>query len=94
MSKLDTPIINEKLEEVFSKLESAAKIDIALRFALRNVKTGDYRYNYAHENNNLFKNLQLLSTKVDLITVQGKSENLISWSNVLNNFRTQSGGSS
>ena len=57
MSKLDTPIINEKLEGVFSKVDSAAKIDIALGFALRNVKTGDYRYNYAHENNNLFEKL-------------------------------------
>ena len=74
MSKLDTPIINDKLEEVFSKADSAAKIDIALGFALRNVKTGDYRYNYAHENNNLFEKLQLLSTKADLITVQGKDE--------------------
>ena len=40
MSKLDTKII---------KLDSAAKIYIALGFVLRNVKTGEYRYNYAHE---------------------------------------------
>ena len=32
MSKLDTKIINEKLEEVFNKLDSAAKINIALGF--------------------------------------------------------------
>ena len=44
MSKLDTKIINEKLEEVFNKLDSAAKINIALGFVLRNVETGDYRY--------------------------------------------------
>ena len=44
MSKLDTKIINEKLKEVFNKLDSAAKINIALGFVLRNVETGDYRY--------------------------------------------------
>ena len=35
MSKLDTKIINEKLEEVFKKLDSAAKINIALGSVLR-----------------------------------------------------------
>ena len=34
MSKLDTKIINEKLEEVFNKLDSDAKINIALGFVL------------------------------------------------------------
>ena len=34
MSKLDTKIISEKLEEVFNKLDSAAKINIALVFVL------------------------------------------------------------
>ena len=75
MSKLDTKIINEKLEEVFKKLNSAAKINIALRFVLCNVETGEYRYFYAHENNTLFKKshlLFLLCTKADLITIQGK----------------------
>ena len=56
MSKLDTKIINEKLEEVFNKLDSAAKINIALGFVLRNIETGEYRYFYAHENNTLFEN--------------------------------------
>ena len=54
MSNLDTKIINEKLEEVFNKLDSAAKIIIALGFVLRNVGTGEYRYYYVHENNTLF----------------------------------------
>ena len=44
MSKLDTRIIKEKLEKVFNKLDSAAKIKIALGFVLRNVETGEYRY--------------------------------------------------
>ena len=74
MSKLDTKIINEKLEEVFNKLDSAAKINTALGFVLRNVETGEYRYYYAHENNTLFEKSHLLCTKADLITIQGKVE--------------------
>ena len=34
MSKIDTKIINENFEEVFNKLDSAAKINIALGFVL------------------------------------------------------------
>ena len=74
MSKLDTKIINEKLEEVFNKLDSAAKINIALGFILRNIDTGEYRFFYAHENNTLFEKSHLLCTKADLITIQGKVE--------------------
>ena len=74
MSKLDTKIINEKLEEVFNKLDSAAKINIALGFVLRNLETGEYRYCYAHENNTLLEKSHVLCTKVDLITIQGKLE--------------------
>ena len=71
---MDTKIINEKLEEVFNKLDSAAKINIALGFVLRNVETGGYRYYYAHENNTFFEKSHLLCTKADLITIQGKVE--------------------
>ena len=48
MSKLDAKMINEKLDEVFNKLNSAAKINITLGFVLRNIEIGDYRYFYAH----------------------------------------------
>ena len=41
-SKLDTKLINEKLEEVFNQLDFAAKISIALGFVLRNIETGEY----------------------------------------------------
>ena len=43
LSKLDTKVIKEKLEEVFDRLESAGKINIALGFVLQNFETGDYR---------------------------------------------------
>ena len=74
MSKLDTKIINEKLGEVLNNLDSAAKINIALGFVLRNIETGEYRYFYAHENNTLFEKSHLFCTKADLITIRGKVE--------------------
>ena len=55
ISKLDTEIINEKFEEVFNKLDSAAKLNISLGFVLRNIETGKYRYFYTHEVNILFE---------------------------------------
>ena len=73
-SKLDTTLIKEKLEEVFRKLDSAAKINIALGFVLQKIETGEYRYLYAQKNNTLFEKSHLLCTKVDLITIQGKVE--------------------
>ena len=94
MSKLDTKIINEKLKEVFNKLDSAAKINIALRFFLRNVETGEYRYYYAHENNTLIEKSHLLCTKADLITIQGKVEKFDIVEQCTQEVRTQSGGSS
>ena len=55
MSKLDTKIINQKHTEVFNKLDSAAKINIALGFVLQKIVTSKCRYVYAHENNTLFE---------------------------------------
>ena len=93
ISKLDTKIINEKLEEVFNKLDSAAKINIALGFVLRNNGTGEYQFFYAHENKTLFEKSHLLCTKADLIIIQGKVEKFDMWSNVPKNARTQNGDS-
>ena len=44
MSNLDPKVINEKLEEVFNKLDSAAKINTALGFVLQNIEAGKHRY--------------------------------------------------
>ena len=42
--------------------------------SVKSKQTGDYRYNYAHENNTLSEKSHLLCTKADLITIQGKGE--------------------
>ena len=74
MSKLDTKIINEKLEEFFNKLDSAAKINIALGFVHRIIETGNYRYFYAQKKQYFVEKCHLLCTKADLITIRGKVE--------------------
>ena len=75
MSELDSKVINEKLEEAFHKLNSAAKIIIIpLGLVLQTIETGEFRNFYTHENNTLFKKSQLLCTKTEMITLQGKAE--------------------
>ena len=73
MSKLDTKIINEKLE-VFNKLGSAAEIKTVLGFVLRNIETSEYQYFFAMKTILFFEKSHLLCTKADLITIQGKVE--------------------
>ena len=63
MSKLNTKIINEKFGEVFNKLNSVAKINIALGFVLQSIETSEYQFFYAHENNTSFGRSHLLCRK-------------------------------
>ena len=65
LSKLDLNEINEKLKEVFEKLNCAAKVNLALRFIFRNVDNDEYRYFFAHENNTFFEKSHLLCSKGD-----------------------------
>ena len=79
MYKIDTKIINESFEEVFNKLDLAAKINIALGFVFRNIETGEYRYFYDQENNTSFEKALSLCIKANWITIQQK---LVLWRNV------------
>ena len=74
MSKFVTKVINERLDEVINRIDSA-KINIVPGFFLRIVETGEYRNYYKHiKNNTLFEKSHLLCTKADLITIQRKLE--------------------
>ena len=72
LSRLDPNQINEKLKEVFEKLNCAAKVNMALGFILSNVDTDEYRYFYAHENNTFFEKSYLLCSKGDLVSLQDR----------------------
>ena len=76
LSDLDNKKINEKLDEVFTKLKRAAKVNLALAFILQNIKTNDYRYYYPHENNLLLDQVFLPSNRNDLLNLQNKIEKL------------------
>ena len=76
LSNLDTKEINEKLNEVFAKLNCAAKINIAFGFLLQNIETNDYRYFYPHENNLLLDRTFLLCNRNDLLNIQNEIEKL------------------
>ena len=72
LSKQDHNLVNEKLDQVFEKLDCSAKINIALGFVLRNIEMSKYGYFYTHENNTLFDKSVLLCTKADLTNIQNK----------------------
>ena len=76
LSDLDNKNINEKIDEVFTNLNCAAKFNQALGFILRNVETNDYRYYYPHENNLLLDRAFLLSNRNDLLNIQKEIEKL------------------
>ena len=76
LSNLDPNEINEKLKEIFEKLNCAAKVNLALGFILRNVDTDEYRYFYAHENNIFFEKSHLLCSKADLVSLQDRVEKM------------------
>ena len=72
VAELNPQLIAAKLRTVFSKLDSAAKINVSLGFVLRNIETGDYRYYYAHENSLIFNTAQILSNEEDLNNIIAK----------------------
>ena len=73
---LDNKKFNEKIDEVFTKLKCAAKVNLALEFVLRNVEKNDYQYYFPQENNLLLDQAFLLSNRNDLLNLQNKIEKL------------------
>ena len=47
--------LNETIEDVFTELKDAAKVNLALGFVLKSIENGTCRYFYAHENKILEK---------------------------------------
>ena len=76
LSDLDNKKINEKLDEVFTKLKCAAIVNLALGFVLQNVGTNNYRFYYPYESNLLLDRAFLLSNRNDLLNIQNEIEKL------------------
>ena len=76
LSKLDPNEINEKLKEVFEKLNCVAQANLALKFILRNVDTDEYQYFCAHENNTFFEKSHLLCSKGNLVSLEDRIDKM------------------
>ena len=50
---LKETIVKDKLDHFFNNLKSAAKVNLAFGFILKNKEDGGFRYFYAHENKTL-----------------------------------------
>ena len=57
---LNETIVNEELDHFFNNLESAAKVNLAFGFILKNIEDGGFRFFYAHENNTLLDRSKLV----------------------------------
>ena len=55
MSSFHISLLNDKLDYVLKELECAAKVDLAIGFALKNIDEGICRSFYAHENNTIME---------------------------------------
>ena len=66
VNNLTAQVIEEKLDRVLDKLKCVAKFNLALRFILKNIEDGKFRYFYAHENNTLLEQSEIVSNKDDI----------------------------
>ena len=66
VNNLAAQVIEEQLDRVLDKIKCVAKINLALGFILENTEDGKLRYFYAHENNTLLEQSQLVSIKDDI----------------------------
>ena len=67
---LNETIVNEKLDQFFSTLNCAAKVNLAFAFILKNIEDGGFRYFYAHKNNTLLDRFKLVCTHYDLVKLK------------------------
>ena len=54
------------MDRVLDKLKCVAKLNLALGFILKNIKDGQFRYFYAHENDTLLEQSKRVSNKDDM----------------------------
>ena len=66
VDNLTAQVIEEKVDRVLDKLKCAAKFNLVLRFILKNIEDGKFRFFYAHENNTLLEQSKLASNNDDM----------------------------
>ena len=63
VNNLTAEVMEEKLDRVLDKLKCAANLDLALGFILKKIENGKFRYFYAHENNTLLEQSELVGNE-------------------------------
>ena len=66
IENLNAENANRKLDQFFNNSKSAAKVNLAFGFILRNIEDGGFRYFYANKNNTLLDRSKLVCTRDDL----------------------------
>ena len=66
LNNLTAQVIEEKSDRVLDKLKCVGKLNLALGFILKNIEDGKFRYFYAHENNTLLEQPELVTNKDDI----------------------------
>ena len=66
VNNLTAQVIEEKMDRVLDKLKCVAKLNLALGFILQIIEDRKFIYFYAHENNTLLEQSELLSNKNDM----------------------------
>ena len=70
VNNLTAQVIEEKLDRVLDKLKCVAKLNLALGLILKNIEDGKFRYFYAHENNTLLEQSELVSNKDEMAKLE------------------------
>ena len=65
IENVNATIVDENLDDFFSNLKRAAKMNLALAFLFKE-NDGGFRFFYTHENNTMLDRFKLVSTKDDL----------------------------
>ena len=66
VNNLTAQVIEENLDRVLDKLKCVGKLNLAPGFILKNIEDGKFSYFYAHENNTLLEQSNIVSNKDDM----------------------------
>ena len=72
----DISLLNNKLEDVFKELKSAAKVNFAVGFVLKNIEDGMCRYFYAHKNNTVTEKSKFVCAPDDIANLNEKLQKM------------------
>ena len=76
MSTFENSLINQKLDLVFKRHKSAAKVNFAFGFVVENSEDGSCRCFYAHKNNTVMERLKLVCTPDDITNLKEKIQKM------------------